>query len=318
MTIRGPARAWVFGTSLSRKLATVAALACTVAVAGCGVGAGDRSEGEARLIVTRDYGSQDVLEATVEDPTESDSVIRVLDREAEITTRYGGGFVQSIEGIAGGTDGGRSHDWFFYVNGIESSVGAAEVDVEPGDSIWWDHHDWTDVMRVPAVVGSFPQPFAAFEGAGPVEVGCATEPSVCESAREALEYEGVAAETLAAGDTRPGDRPRLLVGELDALGDDRVASALRVGPGRSGVFARPAREGSELELLDERAAIEQRGQFGLIAAATHADEAPTWLITGTSAELVAEAVKLLGGGSLHNRFALAVDRDGETIPVPVR
>lgn len=318
MTVREPARALVLGSSLSRGLAILAVLACAAAVAGCGIGAGDRSDGDARLVVTRDYGSEDVLEATVEDSTDSDSVIRVLDREAEITTRYGGGFVQSIDGIAGGTDASRSHDWFFYVNGIESPVGAAEVGVQPGDSIWWDHHDWTDVMRVPAVVGSFPQPFAAFEGAGPVEVGCATEPTVCESAREALEYEGVAAETVAAGETQPGDRPRLLVGELDALGDDRVAGLLRLGPGRSGVFARPTRDGSDLELLDERGAIERRGQFGLIAAATRADEAPTWLITGTSAELVAEAAELLGGRSLHNRFALAVDGNGETIPVPVR
>ena len=29
-------------------------------------------------------------------------MIRFLDREAEITTRYGGGFVQSINGTAGG------------------------------------------------------------------------------------------------------------------------------------------------------------------------------------------------------------------------
>ena len=52
----------------------------------------------------------------------------MLDREAEITTRYGGGFVQSIDGLEGALDAGRSLDWFFFVNGIESSTGAAEVD----------------------------------------------------------------------------------------------------------------------------------------------------------------------------------------------
>ena len=54
-------------------------------------------------------------------------MIRFLDREADITTRYGGGFVQSIDGLAGAGAGGRRYDWFFYVNGIESPVGAAEV-----------------------------------------------------------------------------------------------------------------------------------------------------------------------------------------------
>ena len=67
-----------------------------------------------------------MVEATVEDPDESETVLRMLDREADIETRYGGGFVQSIEGVAGSTEGERRLDWFFYVNGIESPVGSAE------------------------------------------------------------------------------------------------------------------------------------------------------------------------------------------------
>ena len=55
--------------------------------------------------------------------------MRLLDREAEIETRYGGGFVQSIEGVAGATEGDRRFDWFFYMNGIESPVGSADVQV---------------------------------------------------------------------------------------------------------------------------------------------------------------------------------------------
>ena len=76
-------------------------------------------------------------------------MIRLLDREAEITTRYGGGFVQSIDGPGGRRAAGRRSDWFFYVNGIESAVGAADVRVRGGDRIWWDYRDWTDAMRVP-------------------------------------------------------------------------------------------------------------------------------------------------------------------------
>ena len=78
-------------------------------------------EGTATLTVTRDYGTEPMVEASVEDPAESETVLRMLDREADITTRYGGGFVQSIEGVAGEVSrrGGR-FDWFFYVNGIES------------------------------------------------------------------------------------------------------------------------------------------------------------------------------------------------------
>ena len=47
--------------------------------------------------------------------------MRVLERNAEITTRYGGGFVQSIDGVEGELARRRSLDWFFYVNGVEST-----------------------------------------------------------------------------------------------------------------------------------------------------------------------------------------------------
>src|SRR5512143_268663 len=98
-----------------------AAAACAVAVASGGFGAGPSSGGTATLAVTRDYGSWTLVEATAEDPPSSETVIRFLDSEADITTRYGGGFVQSINGLAGTGDS----DWFFYVNGLESPVGSA-------------------------------------------------------------------------------------------------------------------------------------------------------------------------------------------------
>ena len=43
-------------------------------------------------------------------------------------------------------------------------------------AIWWDRHDWSATMRVPAVVGSFPEPFLhGIDGKRlPVRVECAT------------------------------------------------------------------------------------------------------------------------------------------------
>src|SRR5215208_7810508 len=162
-------------------LAAAAALACAVAVVGCGFGAGPSSSGTATLTVTRGYGSELLVEARDEDPPSSETVIRFLDSEADITTRYGGGFVQSINGISGGGEGGGS-DWFFYVNGVESPVGSADVRVEGGDRIWWDYRKWTAAMSVPAVVGSWPEPFAQapLEHPKPVDVVCLGAHPACE------------------------------------------------------------------------------------------------------------------------------------------
>ena len=46
--------------------------------------------------------------------------MRLLQRKFEVETRYGGGFVQEIDGVGGGREAGRPVDWFFYVNGIEA------------------------------------------------------------------------------------------------------------------------------------------------------------------------------------------------------
>jgi len=136
----------------------IALLSAALAVAGCGLGPGD-DLGSVGLTVTRDYGAGQVIAPVSDDVNESDTVMRVLERNADITTRYGGGFVQSIDRIEGDYGGGRSLDWFFYVDGVESTVGAADVQLHGGEAVWWDYRDWSATLSVPAVVGSWPHPY---------------------------------------------------------------------------------------------------------------------------------------------------------------
>jgi hypothetical protein len=262
---------------LTRTCIAAAVAALAVAVAGCGVGPGESSKGEATLTVTRDYGATPMLESEIADPMESDTVMRALEREAEIETRYGGGFVQSIEGVEGSAvEDGRSLDWFFYVNGVESSTGAAEVPVRPGDRIWWDHRDWTDAMRVPAVVGSWPQPFSSGGGAD-LLVGIWEEIRDREPAQllaEGPEASGVFAE---AGDH---------IDELTAL-DAQARPAARLGPGS-----------------------------GLVAAVRVGEGRPTWIVTGADLAGLRAAGDLIDAETLRSRYAVASLR-GKPLPLPV-
>ena len=73
------------------------------------------------LLVTQAFGAQTVLAAPAPKIVGADTVMRMLERNARVGTRYGGGFVQSIDGLAGG--GGS--DWFYYVNGVQALKGAA-------------------------------------------------------------------------------------------------------------------------------------------------------------------------------------------------
>lgn len=295
-----------------RGLAIAAAASIVAAIAGCGFGSGSSSTGEATLTVTRDYGNQRLLEATSDDPSEAETVLRFLDREAEIETRYGGRFVQAIAGVEGTAEDGRSLDWFFYRNGIESPVGAADVEVRVGDRIWWDHRDWTDAMRVPAVVGSWPEPFLNGAGGNPVTVLCRSRRPTCDEVVERLEDEGV--------DVAGGDGPTVLVGPWRRLRAEAVARQFDDGPQASGVFAAFERKGLRLAALDERGGtVAELGRAaGLVAALRDGDDPPTWLVTGTDEAGVRRAAGALSAPLLRDRYAIAVQADGTSVPLPAR
>src|SRR5688500_4408032 len=117
----------------------MATAAASAAVAtGCGLGAGV-ADGGAELGVTRAFGARSMVRVVSSNLSGSETVIRLLERHAKFRTRYGGAFVQAIDGLRGRAGGARRFDWFFYVNGIESSIGAAEHRVHAGDRVWWDY-----------------------------------------------------------------------------------------------------------------------------------------------------------------------------------
>ncbi len=120
-------------------------------LAGCGH---ERAgSGSASLWITRDRGATVLLVRPVPD---SLTAMEALDREASISTRYGGRYVQSIDGVEG--DLSKRHDWFWFLNGIEADRSAADYRLRPGDVEWWDFRSWSGEMREPVVVGAFPEP----------------------------------------------------------------------------------------------------------------------------------------------------------------
>lgn len=161
-------------------LALAAVLAACGGTAAATGGQAEPDAGTATVWVTRDRGSQVLLTATVPAGL---TVLQALDRVAEIETRYGGRFVQSISGVSGSL--AKQQDWFYFLNGIEPDVGAAEVRLRAGDIAWWDYRSWAHEMRRPVVVGAFPEPFLhGWAGRPrPVEV---TAPPALEKQREAL------------------------------------------------------------------------------------------------------------------------------------
>jgi hypothetical protein len=294
----------------------VALLFAALALAGCGLGPG-KGLNDAELTVTRDYGTVPVLHRRLGDLNESDTVMRALEDSAEITTRYGGGFVQSIEGLEAEESGNRSLDWFFFVNGVESSVGAADYPLHGGESIWWDYRDWGAAMRVPAVVGSWPQPFLdGYDGKSwPVAVECLGGGTACAEVDERLEDTGISVPSRP-----PSGAIRVLVGPWSRLRQDPAVGQIEDGPQASGVFAQFDRDGDGYRLtgLDQAgdSAIEFGADAGLVAATRRYDAPPVWVVTGATGAGVRAAAGLLNEEGLRDRYAVAVEAERETALPP--
>ncbi|HET9163010.1 MAG TPA: DUF4430 domain-containing protein [Solirubrobacterales bacterium] len=297
----------------------IALLGAALAATGCGFGAG-ASVGEVSLTVTRDYGARRLVGPVRDEASESDTVMRLLDRSADISTRYGGGFVSSIDGLSEASRAGRRYDWFFYVDGVESAVGAADFPMRGGDAIWWDYRDWSAAERVPAVVGSWPQPLSGgYEGKRhPVTLECRAAGATCGLVRNRLAAAGV--------ETVPGAPPaaiRVLVGPWSRLREDPAAAQLDDGPQVSGVFAEfadaPAAPGGlALRGLDEDGApVRELGPgAGLVAATRRYDAPPVWLVTGATSAGTRAAAGLLDAAHLRDHYAVAVE-DGRETSLPL-
>ena len=311
---------------MTRARALLAALlvAGLAPAAGCGLGEGDeRAGGGATLRVTRDFGRTELGEVRLDRVREGQTVMRMLRSEFDVTTRFGGRFVQSIDGLEGQGAGGQ-RDWFYWVNGLEADEGAAEWEVLPGDHILWDHRDWSAAMRVPAIVGAYPEPFASGFGGKrrPVRVECEdADAPVCEAARAKLKREGVPTSGASIGAPGTEEVTRLVVARWPRARGVRGASGLEEGPEASGVFARF--DGDTLELLDERgrtARTVRRGDgVGLVLALQPRAEELVWIVTALDEKGLDAGVRALSERSLRDAFAVAATgKRVEKLPLEAR
>lgn len=295
-------------------------LAALVIVTGsAGAGAGTK---DARVQVTSDFGSHVLGSALERRVPGAETVMSLLERHFRVATRYGGGFVESIDGHAGGSD---HRDWFYFVNGIMASKGAATTDVHAGDHVWWDLHDWAGTQTIPAVVGSYPEPFA--DGIGgrkfPTILTCAggALTAACNRVAASLAKAHVKAPLEAFGTGSGSDSLAVVVGTWQQAKGIIAAEMIAAGPSTSGVYAQfVGRRGSAVELDNPLGDVAEtlRGSVGMIAATSNqAVGQPTWFVTGTDDAGVNAAARQFTAAALHDHFAVVV-KGTHVIPVPLK
>lgn len=294
--------------------------AASFAAAGCGLGAGEQADA-VHLRVTDDFGAKVLAEPAEPKQAGADTVMRLLQRNAKVETRYGGGFVQSINGLSGQADAGEQIDWFFYVNGLLAGRGAASWRVREGERIWWDRHRW-DLSQISAVVGDYPQPMknghdGKYAGA---QLDCRSAEEICDDVRKRLEDDGVRVTLGKAADA--AGRTRFVVGPWTAIQSAAPElSRLAGGPAVSGVFAKISENGTPSG-LDRAGRPVARAAVGvragaLIAAIKPEDAEPLWVLTGADDAAIQGAAPAVNADALAGSAAVLI-HSGRGFALPLR
>ena len=307
-----PARAWALWIVVAARAAAT--------IAGCGLGAGPGTR-DASIQLTSDFGSHSLGSAVERHVPGAETVMSLLERHFKVTTRYGGGFVESVDGHTGGSG---HRDWFYYVNGMLAVKGAATTDVHEGDHIWWDLHDWAATQTIPAVVGSYPEPFTNGVGGRkfPTILSCGGGPlqNACDMVAASLHHAGVKAAPEYIGTGSGSDSLAVVVGTWSQINRIIAAELIAAGPSTSGVFAQfVGAKGQAVELDNQLGQVQEtlRGSVGMIAATSQPSLGePTWFVTGTDDAGVEAAARKFTSSALHGHFAVVV-KGRQVIPVPV-
>lgn len=307
--------------SLTRRRARPGALLLSLVVlalvlAGCGV-AGERSTGPATVQVTRDFGTKVIGPVRSIHVRGSDTLLSVIRRSYPVT--LSGKTVVSVDGVSA-PPGSR---WFLFVDGSAIGLGTSRfpTHVHPGDRIWFDLHTTDATASVPAVVGSFPEPFTGGIAGRrvPAVLECAPDvQTACNRVADALAAVGQAAPRQLLGTGSGTDSIAVVVGTWRDVQGEIAALLVEHGPSTGGVYARFAgTKSGVLELLDASGQpVRSLGAgTGLVATTGNNSTVPTWFITGTDVAGVNAAAAAMTAQRLDGHMAIAV-QDGHDYPLP--
>jgi Domain of unknown function (DUF4430) len=292
--------------------------AAALALAGCGLAGGSASS-SVSVSVTRDFGSAAIGSTVQRHLPGGETAMGLLQRSFTVST----GHRKSVESIDGHSAGPGRYGWSLYVNGILAPKRPAATAVNAGDRLWWDLHDRSAAHQIPAVVGSYPEPFANGIGGRrfPTVLDCADNVTrACNVVGASLHKAGVKVSYQVLGAGSGSDSLAVVVGTWRDLRGVIAADLIGSGPATSGVFAQFVGAGGQaLELDNAQGSVVRtlRAGGGLIAATEQPSlNQPTWLVTGTDVAGVNDAAAALTPARLHNHFALAVDGSRD-LPLPL-
>lgn len=270
-----------------------------------------------KLWVTNNYGRHKIFQKEVPINV-GETVLDLMQRNLQVETAYGGGFVTSINGIRSGfTETGskkEKKDWFFYVNGVLMDRGVADYELKGGETVWCDYHDWGGSCFTPALVGAFPEPFVCGYDHSTQEVDLmlvGDRGDAADKLTRCLSQRGVKVRKVLKPEIiSKRHNPTILVG----LGTDLLScngvQDLFDHANRTGIFCQ-WKEGKLVALDSQGQKVTSYGSGcgSIVATGTGmGDVAPLWIIAGVDQEGLERAIALLDSkvNSLAGSFNIIV------------
>lgn len=277
-----------------------------------------------RLTVSRNFN--DFIFKIHDTALPGDNVVSYLSRHASVETSLGGQFVVSIAGIPKRSES-PAESWFYYVNGVLAHTGAGTYRLRPQDRVVWDYHSWSHESFIPAIIGSYPQPFlSGYGNKASTETQILYSPESINPAKalfnSLISMGASKLSLLALSDEGPQESctlQRILIGPWSSLKDFQLVTERYEHASRTGLWVKFDDSGLVSILTIDQKRTSTLFEAGVIAATSFPQQpCLVWLITGSSKRATSWAVDTLVHKSplIFNKIQAVVLENGEVKDAP--
>lgn len=267
---------------------------------------------EVRLVVTHSYGAEVVFDSLLALNRDC-TALELTEMYLEVETRYGGSFVNGINGKSSGYTGKKGEerkkeDWFLYYNGSLAAAGAGDIKINNGDTVWWDYHDWALSAFTPAMIGAFPQPLSR---------GVTLFYSQSCQDRAVKMVEILKNRAIDVVDIQEYDEKRvsqrstsgMVLGIWNELDESPMLKGLSQNNNKTGLFCKLGDDGFQrLSVSLQETGTTYRDGAAVIAATGRGlgDQYPLWLLLGYDEEGLDKAIDFLTGNNICPQYGWGI------------
>ena len=286
------------------------------------------SGSDVTLKVTQNFGKEIIFENRTE-YKKNMTVYDLLMDNVSVKAKEGGGFITEINGVKIRTkSSGEMYGWFYFVNGILADTGAISYEINPGDAVWWDNHEWLKSgFSNSSAIGLYPEPFLNGYRGKVLETKvlyAGEKSSQAEKVMSFLKESGVdriSVSSFSEELLKERTGPVIIIGEWEQLNKIDYISNLNDNYADSGIFLNINKGRINIMNQENKAVESFENDAGAVFSHGQGlgDSMPVWVVTGISEKGLEEAVKILTelSNEINNAYSAVIEA-GEVKKLPVR